>query len=434
MKRMISFLLVALMLFPQSAVGISASYTDSNDDEFVFEEENAANAVSVDTIKVHTMVKSGESAEESPYSYTVQDGGAYITGTKDYNYFTDNNISDVVIPSEIDGYPVVGVNRIGSWWEGVVKSVTIPESVKYISDGAFDSFYRIEKICIESTQVSLSYETFGNLEYITEFVINKNHPDYVSIDGVLFDKDVTTIVAYPYKKGDTYHLPVTISDISFIKKYPYVNFVSHPDSTELVVENGVTYNKNKTQIISCDKTISGNYVMPSTVEYIAGRAFQKCIKLTGVVISPLVTEIAYATFDNCPNLTSVVLPTELKSIDLYAFSDCKVLRSVEIPSKLETIEEKAFCNSGLESLDLPGSVSYIGEYCFMNAQLKTVVTQNSTQKNGLSISVGAFKDNAQLKTVSLGEGLEFISAIVFENCSSLTEVNLPDSLTEIGWH
>ncbi len=367
----------------------------------------------------------------TPYSYMIQDGGAYITGLKNNWYFEENSIADLVIPSEIQGYPVVGINGLSAIG-GVVETITVPASVKYISDWSFSSFYNLKTIYIEGTETILSASTFYGISCIEEFVVNEAHPDYTVIDGVVFDKEVTTIVAYPLGKGATYELPVTISDFSFREIYPGVNFIVHPDSKEFVVENGITYNKDKTQIISCDKTVSGEYVMPETVEYIPEMVFQGCENLTSVVMSPLVTNIAYATFDNCPNLKSVVLPTELQSIGDCAFADCTSLESIELPSKLENIESKAFYNAGLKNLTIPGNVGYVGSYSFANAQLVTLTTEDATEEYGLYFAQSAFENNVNLTTAELGEGLTGISSYAFAYCENLAEINIPDSTTMFG--
>ncbi|MBR4072226.1 MAG: leucine-rich repeat protein [Clostridia bacterium] len=371
--------------------------------------------------------------EYVPYTYIVQDGEAYITGMADQNYFTNNGITDLVFPSEIHGYPVVGINYISGRY-GSIKTITLPETLKYISSWALSNFYNTETIYVEGTETVLSLDAFGGGMYnLKEFVVNEAHPDYTSIDGVIFDKEVTTVVVYPTAKGDTYELPITISDLRFIENYPDVNFIVHPESTEFIIENGITYDKNKTQIISCDKTISGEYVMPETVEFIPQMTFQGCENLTSVVMSPLVTEIAYATFDNCPNLTSVDLPAELQTISNYAFSDCTALQSIELPSKLALIDYKAFYNTALKGITIPGSVTYIGEYSFMSSQLETVVTEDFYNEEDYGdISNFAFANNENLKTVVLGEGFSSIGNSVFSNCVSLEEINIPDSCYVFG--
>jgi len=369
--------------------------------------------------------------EYTPYNYIVQDGGVYITGMKDYWYLYNNDVTDVVIPSEINGYPVVGINNFNAR-ANTVKTLTIPESVKFISAGAFYEFTNVETVYIEGTETVLSPAVFNGMYRIKEFVLNEAHPDYVVMDGVIFDKDVTTIVAYPYAKGYTYELPVTISDLKFMQYYYGVNFIIHPDSTEFIVDNGITYDKAKTQIISCDKTVSGEYVMPETVEYIPMMMFQGCENLTGVVMSPLVTEIAYATFDNCPNLKSVVLPTELTTIGECAFADCVSLEAIELPLKLEMIDSKAFINAGLKSLTVPGNVAYLGSGSFQNTKLESLITEASTENQDLYIGSYAFEGNVNLETVEFSEGLNGIGSYGFANCTELKSINIPDSLIMFG--
>ncbi len=363
--------------------------------------------------------------EPTPFEYFVQDGGAYITGVKD-NWFFES-ITDFVIPAEIHGYPVVGVTSMNGWCNNV-KTITIPASVIHLSDWAFQEFFNVETVYIEGTETYLEPLTFFGMNSVKEFVLNEDHVRYTEIDGVIFDKEVTTIKAYPIAKGNTYVLPETISDLSFKSFYREIDFIINPDSTEFFVENGITYNKDKTQIISCDKTVSGDYVMPDTVESIAAMLFEECDNLTSIKISSKVTEIAYATFAGCDNLKTVILPENLTSIGEYAFAECTALESAELPSTLLNIQSRAFVDTALKSVTIPGSLCFIGDRCFVNSKIETLTIEDATHNLGVDIAYSAFENNRNLKTAVIGEGLVYLGSNAFRNCVSLESINIPDSL------
>ncbi len=363
--------------------------------------------------------------ERQKYEYIVQDGAAIITGWSDYDYAREQ--VDLVIPDEILGYPVIGIESIECDSENT-KTITFPESIKFISDYALWGYYNVEKVFVNGSETILDWYTFSGMDSLKEIVISDDHQEYTAIDGIAFDKNVTTIIAYPVGRGDEYVLPETVSDLSFMNAYPNVNFIINENSDAFVVENGITYNKDKTAIYSCDKTVSGDYVMPDTVESIPMMLFQGCENLTSVKLSSKVTEIAYATFDNCPNLKSIELPENLEFIGEYAFSDCPSLEGIVFPESVVAIETKAFINTGLKAISVPDNVEYLGESCFENTNAETVFVGSGIEY----IENSVFADNAELTTVTLSEGLAFIGNYVFNNCKSLVTINIPDSVTEVG--
>ena len=131
-----------------------------------------------------------------------------------------------------------------------------------------------------------------------------------------------------------------------------------------------------------ENAYSGNVVIPAvatfrgktlTVTQIGDNTFQGNSTLTGVVIPENIEIISYHAFQNCTNLLSVTFPSTLKVIRCYAFSNCSGLKTAIFNEGLEEIWNEAFENCGLESVDLPNSLTKI-ESSFWGCQsLKEVV-------------------------------------------------------------
>ena len=148
------------------------------------------------------------------------------------------------------------------WYEqkDKIKNVIIGEGVDYISNYTFMYCENLETITIPANVKSIgSFTFFGcdNLKYIN---IEENNSNYISMDGVLFNKNKTEIVIYPNAK-------------------------------------------------------EGKYEIPKTVTVIGENAFRECYKLSDLVIPDSVTTIkAYAFFD-CTNLLNVTIPRSVKKMD-----------------------------------------------------------------------------------------------------------------------
>jgi hypothetical protein len=90
-------------------------------------------------------------------------------------------------------------------------------------------------------------------------------------------------------------------------------------------ENGVLFNKNKTTLITYPRMKSGtSYTIPSSVTSIGSYAFFYCESLTDVTIPHRVASIGERAFSGC-GLTSVIIPSSVRSIGDEAFRNCEEL-------------------------------------------------------------------------------------------------------------
>ncbi|MBR1915522.1 MAG: leucine-rich repeat domain-containing protein [Alphaproteobacteria bacterium] len=113
-----------------------------------------------------------------------------------------------------------------------------------------------------------------------------------------------------------------------------------------------------------------------------------------------------------------------KSVDYKASH----LTSVEIPNSVTSIGNSAFKNSHLTSVTIPDSVTSIGSEVFYNAQdLNSVTLPDSV----LSIGGGTFHNTINLQNITLPKGLTEISSNLFYQ-SGITSIDIPDSVTKIG--
>lgn len=175
-----------------------------------------------------------------------------------------------------------------------------------------------------------------------------------------------------------------------------------------------------------------NITIPDSVTHIRYNAFQDCISLTDITIPNNVTSIAYGTFINCTSLTSVTIPDSVTSIEGSAFRSCTALIDITIPDSVTEIGLEAFYNTSYYNTksNWENEVLYIGKYLI---KAKSTVSGAYTVRTGTkTIAVEAFKNCTSLTNITIPDSVTSIAYGTFMNCSSLTGVTIPDSVTSIG--
>lgn len=223
-------------------------------------------------------------------------------------------------------------------------SITLPESLKTIEHGAFEECNSLESITIPSgvTKISITSIACAKLENINVSADNKA---YSSENGVLFNKDKTELIRYPEAKvGDSYTVPSSVVSIA-------------------------TFAFSSSNL----KSIT----LPNGLKSIGGAVFSLCEELRNLNIPDSVTDLGAAAFVRCSELTTVVIPNSVSKISYNTFVDCGSLKSVAIPTSVKSIEERAF--DGCSSLS---DIYYGGTFAQWNAvEINNLDDSNEALKN-----------------------------------------------------
>lgn len=264
-----------------------------------------------------------------------------------------------------------------------IKELVIPDTVNTIGTSAFMSCTNLEKVTLGSGIKSIGSSAFSGTQ-LTEFII----PDSVtSIGANIFGNSNATIKKLTIGKGYVNNnastgLPGLCNKLNALEE-----IIVSEENTSFVSENGILFNKDKTQLISYPKARNGeSYIIPNTVTSIGSSAF------------------SYSKIKN------VKLDDNLISIGDSAFAYSNIEGNLVIPGKVTNIGSSAFinCKGLIGDLIIPDSVTSIGANAF----------QNCTGFDGDLI---------------IGNGVQTIQTRTFENSSNFRKAKLGNKVTSVAY-
>jgi len=259
---------------------------------------------------------------------------------------------------------------------------------------------------------------------------------YVNLD--LSGSTITSISYSNFIGGNTSLISVTIPDgVTGISNFSYCTNLTAinvaADNNTYSSQDGVLYNKDKTTLVLCPPGKTGAFTIPAGVTSIGDRAFSGCNSLTSVTIPNSVTSIGSYAFTNCTSLTSVAIPNGVTSIGSYAFNSCTSLDSITIPNSVTSISQTAF--SGCTNLTAitvdSGNTAYSSQDGVLYNKNKTILVLYPPGKTGdftipanvTSIGDGAFSGCIGLASVTIGNNVTTIGSN-FTSCTSLIAITV----------
>ena len=349
--------------------------TEANEERLT--EELATEVVPTETEEAATEIEVTETEEEE----TTEDAYKTADAKADKNGFIieDGVLTgytgpggDIVIPK--------GVTSIGNYaFEGSgLKSVVIPASVTSIEAGAFSDCDSMTSVVISASVTSIGDYAFKKTG-LTNVVIPASVTDFGDyifedcdeLQYVTFSNGITKVQVKEGGVGKWF------SECKKLKKLIIPKSLENMDSR-------ICERNESLEAIEIDSD---------------NQAYQS---IDGIVYDKSRTKVLY-----CPRgfKGGLVIPDGVTGIGEDAFGDCSKLENIRIPKSVTSIGMAAFASSGLKSVVIPGSVENIDAYTFEGCK--------------------------KLKKVIIKDGVKTIGLFAFGDCTSLTDIIIPASVTDI---
>lgn len=176
-----------------------------------------------------------------------------------------------------------------------------------------------------------------------------------------------------------------------------------------------------------------NVVIPVGVKTIGVEAFHNYANLESVSIPDSVTCIdgfVYGAFQGCTGLKSIELPNSITNLGNWVFEGCTSLTDVTLPNNLEGCGINVFANcTSLKSIVLPNSLKGIGHGMFSGCS--NLVSIHLPDNMG-ELPGAMFADCDSIKDLNFLAGITTIGGSAFSNCDNLKNIIIPNSVTAVG--
>lgn len=256
------------------------------------------------------------------------------------NMFEHSNIRKVILQPEVkeiksyafnecnylntidfsEGLEIIGQGAFG---DTGISELILPEGLTTLGKYAFSFCPRLTTVSIPSTMTSLEVGAFGGCLAIVAF--ESQSPHYKTINGILYNGDVTEILEYPAGNSSLteYVIPDTVTTL----RANCIDDAVH--LTKITLPNSIT------TIESCAFMRSGitEITFPTKITEIADGVCSNCANLTTVTINSNITAIKARAFMNCPALTTIIINDSTPpTLDASALTGCANLTAIKVPA------------------------------------------------------------------------------------------------------
>ena len=380
----------------QYTTGISGSYAISN--------------------SVTSISKSAFSSSYNLTSVTIPNS---VTNIGDSAFSSCSSLTNATLPNS-----VTSIGSATFIYCTSLTNLTIPNGVTSIGDSAFYNCSSLNNITLSGSLTSIGNNTFYDCFRLTS-VTFPNSLASIGNDAFYFCTSLTS-VTIP-------NSVTSIGDGAFASCTSLSAITVGVPNTSYSSVNGVLFNKNQTTLIQCPGGESGSYIVPNSVTSIGNYAFSYCTSLTNLTIPGNVTTLGYETFYYCSSLKSVYFQSNAPSVynsfggnniaTVYYLAGTTSWGATFDGRPAVMIFQDYLCVVDNGMITITGYTGTGG-----------VVTIPSTITGLPVTSIGnsAFASSASLTSVTIPNSVTSIGNSAFASCTSLTGVYFLGNAPSLG--
>ena len=351
---------------------------------------------------------------EAPSEVVVPEG---VTGIASYAFEGQTGLARVGLPSTLK---YIGANAFMGCT--ALEEIEIPNRVEKIDNGAFNNCTWLQDLTLPQNLKIVGKESFANCAML---------PNLVCADGletigeqafsncwrmlsVSLPVSVTNVGDNAFidcKRLSGVHVPAHINNFATLFPSAYSNI------STVVVSDG-EWMLTKDVFKGC-KALS-DIVLPSTITQMCASAFENCTALSAVDLPDGIESIGDGAFRGCVALEDVKLPRALKVISDSVFRGCTALARLDLPNMVEDIGGYAFYgDSRLVDFNLPRSLKRVGNYAFFNC---TMMAEACFADGLLYLGTNAYQNCTSVKVVYIPSSVTALGTSIFAGCASITNI------------
>lgn len=343
------------------------------------------------TYKMGVCMVCGEAlnaATSEGLSFTLSECGTFYTLS-----ISDDDISgEVIIPAYYNALPVKAIASGAFYEREGITSVVIPEGITSIGANAFSGCTSLESVIIPEGTVEIGDNAFFGCSALlgvsipksTEIIgerafafctsligirVDEANPAYREYCGILYTKDMKTLVQYPLASEDA-HCTIPY----FVENIGAHAFAGASVSTLVLPGSTVSIGSHAFASSAIE-----SIALPDSLTSIGAYAFKSCENLNSISLPASLGELGEYAFFGCHGLAAIKIPESITVIPTGAFSYCTSLTDVYLHNAVIGIGAHAFRGcSAIADIVIPASVTFIGEHAFTDCiSLKDVYYSGS---------------------------------------------------------
>lgn len=349
--------------------------------------------------------------EGTELSGTCGDNGSNIT------WSLDSGVLKLEGSGKMADYP-----SGGPWisYAKEIEEIRLDERITYLGTAAFFNCNMVTEVTFPQALKSTGQAVFGNCSSLKSVMLNEGLeklPEYV------FQNTAIESVILPGSLS-------SMSPLVFMNCSNLQSIEAAEGSQKYMSEGEVLFSKDGRELVLYPQgNVQSSFTVPDGVQVIGEYAFSDAGNLRSITLSDSVSNLKDGALIRS-GIESLELPDSVTSVGSWICDSCLYLKSVSFGNGLKTLGYQAFqsCKS-LVSLNFGSSFTDLGLMAFARCSALTEVTIPEGVEN---IKNGTFGECRALQQVSLPETLKEIWYQAFFNCASLETISLPGGITSIN--